>query len=402
MAIKSYEAFKPPSPYEQERRRAEQQRRYAELLQQQALAEEEPFTYQGIRAMPSPLTALTKMLQAYGSKKALEKAEEAEQKAKEADLEGFEQLRRELGPQQQVMGPDMFADPMQMDSKYTPPQMQTVTPTQEEREDRLMRAMATGSPAAQKYAQLMLTREPKEAEYGTTPQYDDQGRAFVVSKAGNVRFLDNVKAPAAAPAAVTPATIMKNGKRVVIDARTGKEIGEAPEASPLVVNYGAPVGGVDEQGNPVFFQPSKTGGDVSIISGVRPSPKGMNEAQAKAAGFADRIAESTPVLDQGAVGVEARFLSGLPGGIGNFALTPNQQTFLQAERNFINSVLRRESGAVISEEEFANARQQYIPQPGDSEKVLEQKRRNRETVKRSFMRDAGPSYQPVIDLPPRR
>jgi hypothetical protein len=92
----------------------------------------------------------------------------------------------------------------------------------------------------------------------------------------------------------------------------------------------------------------------------------------------------------------------MPGGIGNFALTPEQQTFLQAERNFINSVLRRESGAVISDEEFANARLQYIPQPGDSPQVLEQKRRNRETVKRSFSRDAGPSYQPVIDLPPRR
>jgi hypothetical protein len=96
MAIKSYEAFKPPSPYDQERRRAEQQRRYAELLQQQALAEEEPFTYQGIRAMPSPLTALTKMLQAYGSKKALEKAEEAEQKAKGLEEQAASQISGRL------------------------------------------------------------------------------------------------------------------------------------------------------------------------------------------------------------------------------------------------------------------------------------------------------------------
>jgi hypothetical protein len=96
MAIKSYEAFKPPSPYDQERRRAEQQRRYAELLQQQALAEEEPFTYQGIRAMPSPLTALTKMLQAYGSKKALEKAEEAEQKVKGLEEQAASQISGRL------------------------------------------------------------------------------------------------------------------------------------------------------------------------------------------------------------------------------------------------------------------------------------------------------------------
>ena len=94
--LATYANFIPPSPYEQERRRAEQQRRYAELLQQQALAEEEPFTYQGIRAMPSPLTALTKMLQAYGSKKALEKAEEAEQKAKGLEEQAASQISGRL------------------------------------------------------------------------------------------------------------------------------------------------------------------------------------------------------------------------------------------------------------------------------------------------------------------
>ena len=53
MAIKTYEAFRAPSPYEQERLRAERQRRYAELLEKQAMEQEGEFTYQGIRAMPS-------------------------------------------------------------------------------------------------------------------------------------------------------------------------------------------------------------------------------------------------------------------------------------------------------------------------------------------------------------
>jgi hypothetical protein len=73
---------------------------------------------------------------------------------------------------------------------------------------------------------------PKEAEYGTTPQYDDQGRAFVVNKAGDVRYLKDVKAPVAAPAAVTPATIMRDGRKIVVDARTGAEIGLAPTDTP--------------------------------------------------------------------------------------------------------------------------------------------------------------------------
>jgi hypothetical protein len=349
--------------------------------------------------MPSPLTALTKMLQAYGSKKALEKAEEAEQKAKGLEEQAASQISGRLFGGAPLSQADTMPDEsglaeVAIESAYRQDPMDA------------MRVASTPQGAAavkgnpMLAAMLQRSMEVPGGEEYYAPVVGEGGKYVQFGKRGNVLKSD-VAGPQAA-AAVTPTTVMKNGRRVVIDARTGKEIGDAPESGPLVVNYGAPVGGVDEQGNPVFFQPSKTGGNVSIISGVRPSPKGMNEAQAKAAGFADRIAESTPVLDQGAVGVEARFLSGLPGGIGNFALTPNQQTFLQAERNFINSVLRRESGAVISEEEFANARQQYIPQPGDSEKVLEQKRRNRETVKRSFMRDAGPSYQPVIDLPPRR
>jgi hypothetical protein len=83
--LKTYQAFTPPSPYEMERRKAEQQRRYAELLQEQAMAEDEPYTYQGIRAMPSPAAALGKLLKAYGAKKASEKADEAE--ARKAGME---------------------------------------------------------------------------------------------------------------------------------------------------------------------------------------------------------------------------------------------------------------------------------------------------------------------------
>lgn len=399
MAIKQYAAFTPPSPYEQERRKAEQMRRYAELLQEQAMAEDEPYTYQGIRAMPSPAAALGKLLKAYGAKKASEKADEAE-----ARKTGMEQQAS-----QQIMGRLFGGVPMsQADTTPDESGLAEVAVQSQYRQDPTdaMRFASTPQGAAAVKGNPMLAAmlqrqmEAPAAEEFYAPVMGAGGNYVQFGKRGNV-----LKSDVAGPqttAAVTPTTIMKNGKRVVIDARTGKEIGEAPESSPLVVNYGAPVPGVDEQGNPVFFQPSRTGGDVSIVPGVRPSPKGMNEAQAKAAGFADRIAEATPLLDKGAVGVEARALSGLPGGIGNFALTPDQQTFLQAERNFVNSVLRRESGAVISEEEFANARQQYIPQPGDSAQVLEQKRRNRETVKRSFMRDAGPSYQPVIDLPPRR
>jgi hypothetical protein len=90
-------------------------------------------------------------------------------------------------------------------------------------------------------------------------------------------------------------------------------------------------------------------------------------------------------------------------------LTPESRQWFQAERNFINAVLRKESGAVISDSEFDNARRQYIPQPGDDPQTKEQKRRNRQTAIREIGGAAGPGYKPpafgnspIIDLPPRR
>ncbi len=76
----------------------------------------------------------------------------------------------------------------------------------------------------------------------------------------------------------------------------------------------------------------------------------------------------------------------------NFAKPELLQQQEQAERNFLNAVLRRESGAVISPTEFSEGSKQYFPRFGDSKEVLEQKRRNRELVAESFKNLAGPAW----------
>ncbi len=67
----------------------------------------------------------------------------------------------------------------------------------------------------------------------------------------------------------------------------------------------------------------------------------------------------------------------------------------QAERNFVNSSLRRESGAAISPEEFKSAEQQYFPRAGDTPAVLEQKRMNREQQTVAFKTAAGGAYAQI-------
>ena len=136
----------------------------------------------------------------------------------------------------------------------------------------------------------------------------------------------------------------------------------------------------------------------------------FNNEQAKAAGFADRARASEEILsmlDGEGTKTGAMLLDNVPFGIGNHLQSEDFQKYDQARRDFINATLRRESGAVISPNEFDNAERQYLPQPGDKPGVIEQKRRNREMVIEGMARAAGGSYespqqqspaQPPMDL----
>ena len=113
------------------------------------------------------------------------------------------------------------------------------------------------------------------------------------------------------------------------------------------------------------------------------APPKLTVDAAKNAGFYGRTLESNKILNelenQGTDFVQKN-LDAVPLGAGNYFRTPEYQKFDQAKRDFVNAILRRESGAVISDQEFANAEQQYFPVPGDSQEVIAQKRRNRETA----------------------
>lgn len=138
----------------------------------------------------------------------------------------------------------------------------------------------------------------------------------------------------------------------------------------------------------------------------------MNESQSRNAGFADRMAANEPVLEDPKV-VDAlanpfqKFLGAVP-MVGNYLTSDEFQSGDQAQRDFINSVLRRESGAVISPSEFVNARKQYFPQPGDSDATLAQKAVNRQNALAGIQRSAGPAYRPIdgpipaIDIDPAK
>ncbi len=147
------------------------------------------------------------------------------------------------------------------------------------------------------------------------------------------------------------------------------------------------------------------GGPADPAAAKRAAP---TEFQGKSAIYASRADQANKTLEslgdnyspmvisakEGASNIWG--IGGMLGAAGNAALNPADQQAEQAQRDFINAVLRQESGAAIAPSEFDNARKQYFPQPGDSETVKAQKAANRRNVIEGLQNNAG---QAAYDAP---
>lgn len=175
-------------------------------------------------------------------------------------------------------------------------------------------------------------------------------------------------------------------------------------APPIQVqNFPAPMPALKPDGTVGLIQFGNKG--TPMDTGFKPAPvdKPLSEAQANANIYAKRGNEAHKILSdlegqysRGAVtakvGAESiPVLGGLAGVVGNAMLSKEGQMAEQAQRDFVNAVLRKESGAAISQSEFNNAKRQYFPQPGDSPEVVEQKRVNRITELEGLREAVGPT-----------
>lgn len=122
------------------------------------------------------------------------------------------------------------------------------------------------------------------------------------------------------------------------------------------------------------------------------TPKGkgnLTDTQAKALQFGSRMQEANQIFDtlekDGKLFSTPGANNSITGGLVNQVNTAAGQQLDQAKRNFVNAVLRRESGAAIAPSEFDSADKQYFPQPGDGPEVVKQKRENRELSMRGIL-----------------
>jgi len=166
------------------------------------------------------------------------------------------------------------------------------------------------------------------------------------------------------------------------------------------------------QGIPVSSQPetvtSPDGKQIPIPPGVdrKAFKKGITDAtvdaatgkftegQGKALQFANRMDASESVTQKfEAEGTKLgnKTADYLP--FGNFAKTSEAKQFDTAKRNFVTALLRKESGALISPDEFNRYDKEFFPQPGDDATVIRQKRDMRKLAIESMKKEAGPAYK---------
>jgi len=193
----------------------------------------------------------------------------------------------------------------------------------------------------------------------------------------------------------------RSADRADEDKLTLKEVTDASGATSLV------------KFNPRTGEVAPVAGPGLTTAGAPPTnpfaagPK-LNQDQSKSATMVDRMNAANQTIEKnkdinsgffGAIGGAASAIPMVRDSVlFNAVATPERQQVVQAQRNFVNAILRVESGASISQSEFDNAQRQYFPQSGDSKAVIDQKRQNRVIAMQGMAREAGPQYRPPAEL----
>lgn len=133
----------------------------------------------------------------------------------------------------------------------------------------------------------------------------------------------------------------------------------------------------------------------------REALKNIKPDQAQAALYGKRMQQAEDVFSklEGEGYNRTGLLQGAQSYLPAFAQGSNLRRQDQAERNFVNAVLRKESGSAISSSEFSSAEKQYFPRPGDTPEVLEQKRANRALAINGMKQQAGDKAWSKLEVP---
>lgn len=169
------------------------------------------------------------------------------------------------------------------------------------------------------------------------------------------------------------------------------------------------------QGNLMEEESRQKLAEATAAEEMKRNMKGLeryNEGQLASANFANRMVETSNIIDgleesagkakTGAAGYAEAVLSALPSmgmtdklgkGIVKMSATPEQQQYLNAAQNWIRANLRKESGAVIGDQEMIDEYSTYFPTAGDTKEVIQQKAKLRKEAEKGMITMSAGSYQ---------
>lgn len=276
--------------------------------------------------------------------------------------------------------------------------------------------LKSGSPALGRTAIEALSKQeaPKLKEIKNL-SVGGKTTPVMVFENGSVKTMDGYDVP--------PEIVMQNlGNRVVaIDKNSLKggenlSLGVSPDAQ---LQAGVTMRGqnmTDVRAKEANLKPQFSDGQwvyppsANAPSGVAISPKGftkpMNDTQAKAAGYADRMAAAENIMSDRRFsdGQKPEWLAqtfrsipsmGLGGTIGNAVESSDRQQVRQAQEDWVRAALRLESGAVIGKDEMDQEIKTFFPQIGDSSEMVKQKAKARKLKQAVIAREGGPGYKPL-------
>lgn len=206
---------------------------------------------------------------------------------------------------------------------------------------------------------------------------------WLSSQEGGEVFAEAIRAGVPAGQAYEAFRKSKTGDFVVVgktlvDRRTGKVVFQSPKTASMT-----------------RFNPQT--GQYETISGLDPSQLDLSEGERTAVYYGGRLSAANMLIGQyenEGTKLGQAVLGKIP--FGELVQTEEYKLYRQAKEDFINALLRKESGAAIGQDEFARADQQYFPQPNDPPSVVDQKRQNRERAAELMKMSAG-GGAPIID-----
>jgi hypothetical protein len=178
-----------------------------------------------------------------------------------------------------------------------------------------------------------------------------------------------------------------------------------------IIDYFAAKRGEGENKPPAGYRFAADGKSLEPIPGgpAAGSKRDLKEYQTKDAMFAERmnraekVLESVAAIDEkgqpkaGAYNPAQNSNAWWPddgyGGIANLTNSKEWQQYQQAAREGIAAILRKDTGAAVTETEWNLYFPMYYPQPGDSPEVVAQKKASRDAAAQALRGSSGPAYE---------